>query len=163
MFTDYSLQVKSIDDNGVFEGYASVFNVIDEMQDVILPGAFQDLQTDKIKLLWQHNHELPIGKILRVYEDSNGLYVKAQLILDIRQAKEAYCLLKSGVINGLSIGYVALLHTMESNIRKISKVDLWEVSLVTFPANRFAAVSSYKSLYMVINQAYCSLKGLICK
>ncbi|MBQ4875024.1 MAG: HK97 family phage prohead protease [Rickettsiaceae bacterium H1] len=156
--------VKSINKNGLFEGYASVFNIIDEMEDLVLLGAFaENLQVNKIKLLWQHNHELPIGKILDIYEDSNGLYVKAQLILDVRQAQEAYSLLKSEVINGLSIGYVVLSHIMESGIRKIVKADLWEISLVTFPANKFAKVASFKSLSLVVNRAYFALKQIMDK
>lgn len=158
--------MKSITDSGIFEGYASVFNVVDKVQDVILPGAFKDnLRVDEIKLLWQHNHDSPIGKILDIYEDTNGLYVKAQLILDVRQASEAYYLLKSGVINGLSIGYIVLSHAERLNcgVKKIEKVDLWEISLVTFPANKFATIISCKSLFLAITRACNSIDNLICK
>ncbi len=162
MLADYSLEIKSIHDDGVFEGYASVFNVIDDMQDVILPGAFQGNVTKKIKLLWQHNQDMPIGKILHLYEDNNGLYVKAQLILDIQQGREAYSLLKSDVVNGLSIGYVVKSHSTDSKtgIRRVEKIDLWEISLVTFPANSFAIVGSYKSLCLALSRACLSLKSL---
>lgn len=164
MFLDYSLAMKSINSNGFFEGYASIFNVVDNMEDVILPGAFsKNLELDKIKLLWQHNAKLPIGKITHLTEDSNGLYVKAQLILAIQQAQEAYSLLKEGVINGLSIGYIPLSYSTDphTGIRTIAEVDLWEISLVTFPANKFATITSYKSLFSAINKAHSSLQRLI--
>ncbi len=147
MFTDFSLQIKELHDSGIFEGYASVFHVIDAAQDIIMPGAFCDtLNSKKVKLLWQHEHSRPIGKILRLSEDKSGLYIKAQLILDIQQGQEAYSLLKSDVINGLSIGYIPLTHKIDHNtgVRKITKVELWEISLVTFPANQFATVTNCK-------------------
>lgn len=166
MITDFSLQLKTLQEDGIFEGYASVFNIIDDMQDVILPGAFQDsLKSHKVKLLWQHNHESPIGKISNIYENGNGLYIKAQLILETQQGKEAYHLLKSDIINGLSIGYIPLSHNFNTNtgIRSITKIDLWEISLVTFPANQFSTVTSCKntSLHTEINNSLNSLKKLM--
>ena len=165
MITDFSLQIKALTENGIFEGYASIFNVIDDTQDMIMPGAFKDtLQAQKVKLLWQHEHTRPIGKILDMYEDNNGLYIKAQLILDIQQGQEAYSLLKSDVINGLSIGYVPLAHKIDNKrgIRKITKVELWEISLVTFPANRLAMVTNYKhhNLYSAMQKACLCLQNM---
>ncbi len=161
MFSNCLLEIKSLQDDGIFEGYASVFNVIDDVEDIILPGAFKELDLKKIKVLWQHNYELPIGKVLNIYEDQKGLYVKVQLVLAVQQAQDAYNLLKSGAINGLSIGYVPLIKKTEDGVRKIFKIDLWEVSLVTFPANNFARVVSSKSLYSVFQKAYSNLQNLI--
>ncbi|XP_066251723.1 myosin heavy chain, clone 203-like [Euwallacea similis] len=118
------LSIKSIGENGVFSGYASVFNIVDKQNDLILPGAFKEnLNRNKIKLLWQHNPDEPIGSIIDIYEND--------------KAEEAYLMLKTGTINGLSIGYIPIEYDVDhkSGARVLKQVELWEVSLVTFPAN----------------------------
>lgn len=143
-----SLSIKSIEENGLFSGYASVFNVVDKQNDLILPGAFKEnLNKDKIKLLWQHNQSEPIGYIIDIHENDVGLYITAHLLLGIQKAEEVYLMLKTGVINGLSIGYIPLEYDIdhESGARVLKQVELWEVSLVTFPANLAAQVVNVKS------------------
>jgi len=148
------LELKFLAETGVFEGYASVFNVVDKVHDKIAPGAFRESLAAHRKsgrlppLLWQHNTQEPIGAWREMREDNHGLYVKGDLFVnDIALAKEAYKLLKENVVSGLSIGY----HTQESyreqksGVRVLTKLDLLEVSLVTFPANEMARVSSVKS------------------
>ncbi|MGL9717327.1 MAG: HK97 family phage prohead protease [Wolbachia sp.] len=145
-----SLSIKNIGENGVFSGYASVFNIVDTQNDLILPGAFKEnLDKDKIKLLWQHNSGEPIGNIIDICENDVGLYITAHLLLGIRKAEEAYLMLKTGVINGLSIGYIPIKYDIdhESGARVLRQVELWEVSLVTFPANLAAQVISVKNQY----------------
>lgn len=148
---DFPLSLKQIDAEGFFAGYASVFNVVDEQKDVILHGAFRDtLQTKqgKIKLLWQHKTDEPIGVFHVIREDAQGLYVEGRLLLDVARAREAYALLKSGAMNGLSIGYQVKNHDYDAKtgVRLIIEAELFEVSLVTFPANSEATVRAVKAL-----------------
>ena len=100
-----------------------------------------------MKLLWQHNQSEPIGNIINITEDARGLYIVAQLLLDIQKAKDAYVMLKSGAIDSLSIGYTPIDYEIDyqTNIRTIKKVNLWEISLVTFPANENAKIISVKN------------------
>ena len=76
---DNNLNLTNIDDVKYFAGYASVFDVVDYAGDVILPGAFIENQVKGIKLLWQHNHQNPIGIIDKAYEDEKGLYSQANI------------------------------------------------------------------------------------
>jgi len=149
-----AFEVKFVGQTGVFEGYASVFNIIDKVHDKIVKGAF----TESLKsfcqrktmppLLWQHNAFEPIGIWHEMYEDEHGLFVKGELFInDIATAREAYKLLQEKVVTGLSIGYRALdfYHDEKKGIRVLTKVDLQEVSLVTFPANEYARVSTFRT------------------
>lgn len=147
--THATLDLKSLDDSGVFAGYASVFDVVDSQADVMMRGAFTDsLQADDrdVKLLWQHAMDEPIGVIEQLREDRHGLYIKGRLLMDVARAREAYSLLKQQVVKGLSIGYSPKRYRVDDNtgIRYVSQVDLWEVSLVTFPANEAAQVTVVK-------------------
>ncbi len=147
------LELKFLAETGTFEGYASVFHVVDKVNDKIAPGAFREsLAQYKTEgrlppLLWQHEAAEPIGAWREMYEDSHGLFVKGDLfITDIARAKEAHRLLKENVVTGLSIGYrTRQSHREEkTGVRVLTKLDLLEVSLVTFPANEQARVSGVK-------------------
>lgn len=145
----FGLQLKSLDEQGRFAGYASIFDVVDNQRDIMLRGAFsQTLRTRKtdIKLLWQHQQSEPIGIIEQAFEDDYGLYIQGRLLLDVQKASEAMALLKAGAVKGLSIGYSPIRYTVEpdTGIRLLAEVDLWEVSLVTFPANEAAQVTVVK-------------------
>lgn len=137
---------------GYFEGYASVFHLVDSQGDSVLPGAFNQSLEDWReknqwpKLLWQHNQQEPLGQWLELREDTNGLYVKGQLLLDIQRSREAYALLKAGVIDSLSIGYRVKETTRgtERGQRLLKTIDLVEISLVTFPANQDAKIHHVK-------------------
>lgn len=147
---DYQLSIEKLAENGVFAGYASVFNVTDNQKDMILSGAFARTlknRENEIKLLWQHKADEPIGVFTKIKEDKKGLYVEGKLLLDIARAREAYALLKSGAIDGLSIGYNVAESEIDSKtgIRIIRDLDLWEISLVTFPANSHAGVTLVKN------------------
>ncbi len=146
---NYSLEIKSLNKKGFFSGYASVFGVIDNHDDIILEGAFSDLTKNagEIKLLWQHRADEPIGIFTHIEEDDNGLYVEGQLLLEIERAREAYALLKSGALKGLSIGFRVTDFEIddETEVRVIKKAELFEISLVTFPANDSAKILSVKS------------------
>lgn len=127
----------------VLEGYASVFNVEDRQRDVIVKGAFsKTLKKGKLPLLWQHRAEEPIGTCIELKEDEYGLYVKAIVLNKVNKAEEAIALLENASIEGLSIGFIVKESYKErsSKVRVIKDLDLYEVSLVTFPANVKAKV-----------------------
>jgi HK97 family phage prohead protease len=98
-------------------------------------------------MLWQHDSSRPIGIWESMTEDANGLKIKGRLALDTTLGKEAHALLKMGAINGLSIGFVSKqwLYDRDTEVRNLIEVDLWEVSLVTFPANERARVTNVKA------------------
>ena len=144
-----TLELKSLDAEGRFAGYASVFSVIDRQQDIILPGAFAKslrARGHEVKLLWQHQMGEPVGIITKLFEDERGLYVEGRLLLTLQKAREAFELMQAQVVKGLSIGYtpVKFSHDPDSGVRRISEVDLWEISIVTFPANENAGVTVVK-------------------
>jgi HK97 family phage prohead protease len=139
-------------DERAFEGYGSVFGVLDSYADIVAKGAFKrTLKEAKAKgrmpaLLWQHDPRIPVGVYEEMREDDTGLYVKGQLA-DTQQGNDAYTLLKMGALSGLSIGFRTLKSKIdeESGIRTLTEVELWEVSLVTFPANDAARVAVVKA------------------
>jgi len=135
------------DDAGVFEGYASVFDVVDQGMDIVKPGAFADsLKTGRrVAMLWQQNSDKPIGVWDEVREDERGLFVRGRLATQVQQAQEARELLKMGALNGMSIGY-RVKEAAGERIRELTAVDLFEVSLVTFPMLPVATVTAVKSI-----------------
>lgn len=147
------IQIKAVGDDGTIEGYASVFGVVDNWDDIIAPGAFSATIAEHKAagtmpaMLWQHEEDEPIGVWMDMAEDAKGLRVKGKLCLDTSCGKEAYALLKVGAISGLSVGFVTKAYTYdtETDIRTLTEIDLWEVSLVTFPANAKARVTNIKS------------------
>ena len=145
---DFPFKVKAVNDDGVFSGYGSVFNVLGAYNEVVVPGAFTDsLKTRQPALLWQHRSGEPIGVYTDVKEDTVGLHVEGKLALKTARGAEAYELLKMGALNGLSIGFMVRDESYDrvSGISTLKKLDLWEVSLVTFPANDAARVTDVKA------------------
>lgn len=148
-FLDVPFQVKAVSEDGLFSGYGSVFNVVDSYKDVVAPGAFSEsLESRMPSLLWQHRMGEPIGVYTTVKEDNVGLYVEGKLALKTARGAEAYELLKMGALSGLSIGFITREDSYDrmTDIRTLKKLDLWEVSLVTFPANDAARVANVKSI-----------------
>lgn len=149
----FALQIKAAGDDGTVEGYGSVFGVRDNYDDVIAKGAFiQSLKDHKAAgtmpaMLWQHDADKPIGVWTEMVEDEKGLRIKGQLAMETVKGKEAHALLKMGAINGLSIGFMSKqwAYDRETEVRTLTEIDLWEVSLVTFPANEKARVTNVKS------------------
>lgn len=139
---------------GTFEGYGSIFGNVDSYYDVVMPGAFANSLAEyqakgKLpKLLWQHRADEPIGLFEAMHEDGKGLYVKGRLLVDDDPlAARAWAHLKAGSIDGLSIGYAVrdAEYDEEERVLRLTDLDLWEVSLVTFPANPDALVSDVKT------------------
>lgn len=149
----FSLSLKATGDDGTIEGYGSVFGVRDNWDDIIAKGAFAaSLAAHKSAgtmpaMLWQHSADAPIGVWSDMVEDEKGLYIKGQLVMDTVRGKEAHALLKAGAINGLSIGFMSKqwAYDRDTDVRTLTEVDLWEVSLVTFPANEKARVTNVKA------------------
>lgn len=153
-YIDRPFEVKAVEDSGEFTGYGSIFGNVDSYKEIVAPGAFADsLATWKAQgklppVLWQHRSDQPLGPYLEMSEDDTGLFLKGQLLVDdVRQAREARALMKSKAVNGLSIGFVPKeeSYDRETGITTLMRVDLWEVSVVTFPANALAQISSVKS------------------
>ncbi len=135
---------------GVFDGLASTFGTPDRAGDVIEPGAFRDslARAGRIKMLWQHDPRAPIGIWEHIEETAAGLAVKGRLVLEVQQAREALALLRAGAVDALSIGFsvprAGASFDRESSLRRLNRIDLWEVSIVTFPANPDARVARVK-------------------
>jgi HK97 family phage prohead protease len=151
-------------DARTFSGYGSVFNTIDSYGDTIAKGAFkQTLREWKAKsklpkLLLQHggggffggnaDDMVPIGKWEEMREDDHGLFMRGRLFdVDTDRAKATYAALKEGELDGLSIGFRTRKFKMdaETGVRTLTDVELFEVSLVTFPANDPARVTAVKA------------------
>lgn len=150
---DVGFELKAIGADGTVEGYGSVFGVRDNYDDVIAKGAFiQSLKDHKAAgtmpaMLWQHDADKPIGVWTEMVEDEKGLRIKGQLAMETVKGKEAHALLKMGALNGLSIGFMSKewAYDRDTEVRTLTAIDLWEVSLVTFPANEKARVTNVKS------------------
>ncbi len=143
------LWVKQLSDSGCFSGYASVFGVIDRDGEIVARGAFSGSlkRADDVKMLWQHDPAQPIGLFEHIAENDHGLFVRGRLLTDVARAREAHALMRAGAIDGLSIGFRVREEERDaaSGVRIIRKADLWEISLVTFPANPEARIQSFKS------------------
>lgn len=140
-------EIKADDDARTVEGFASVFNNIDSYSDIVMPGAFaKSIVGRKPAMLWQHNSDKPIGVWDEMEEQKKGLYVKGR-ILPTTHGNDAYTLVKNGAVSGMSIGYSAKKWETDSTkgVRKLTEVELYEVSLVTFPANEKAQITRVKA------------------
>jgi uncharacterized protein len=151
-----ALEAKAIKDDGTFEGYGSIFGNVDSYGEIVEPGAFSASLVESrrkgntVKMLWQHDPAQPIGVWTDMAEDSKGLYVSGRLLKDkVPQAAAAYELLKEGALDGLSIGYrvvEAVPHPDKQGVLSLRKLNLKEVSVVTFAANDRARVTDVKHM-----------------
>jgi len=149
---DTRLELRSFDeDTGIFKGIASVFGELDSFNDKVAKGAFKQSLKDRgpsgIKMLWQHRPSEPIGIWTDLKEDSKGLLVEGKLALGTQRGREAHELLKMGALDGLSIGFVSKKTEIDEDtgIRTLKEIDLWEISLVTFPALHSARITQVKA------------------
>lgn len=149
-FAGAAMAIELKGDDGVIEGYASKFGEIDRGNDMVMPGAYRASLAAKrpqsVKMLWQHDPSQPIGIWEEMSEDETGLRVKGRILTGIQKGAEALLLLKAGILDGLSIGYRTQEHGYLTEggrtIRQLKKLDLWEVSVVTFPMLPSATVSA---------------------
>ncbi len=130
----------SLGEGAAIEGYASVFGVADQGGDVVENGAYAASLAAlaragrRVKMLWQHDPAQPIGVWDEVREDGKGLFVKGRILTEVGRGREAAALLAAGAIDGLSIGYRTISADRDGKgRRRLAELDLWEVSLVTFP------------------------------
>lgn len=151
---DVTFEIKAVDDDGFFSGYGSVFEEIDSYREVVKRGAFlKSLNEWQARsrlppVLWNHNHNEPIGVYTRMEEDENGLYVEGRLLVnEVQRAREIHALMKAGAIDGMSIGYAVKRaeNSEGGGVRRLLELRLFEVSVVTFPANESARVDAVKS------------------
>lgn len=151
---DFHFEVKSVEKDGFFAGYGSVFGVVDSYREIVAPGAFAEslaaraAKGRKLPILWQHRGDQPLGVYEVAKEDATGLYLEGRLLVDdVVQAREAHALMKAGAVTGLSIGYYVKADSYDEKerIRTLTRLQLEETSLVTFPANDEARVESVKS------------------
>lgn len=129
-----------VDDQARIKGYASLFATPDQGGDLVAPGAFAASLSAlakagrAVKMLWQHDPAQPIGVWDVIREDAKGLWVEGRLLPDVSRAREALTLIQAGALDGLSIGYRTKRSSKGADgLRHLLALDLWEVSLVTFP------------------------------
>lgn len=139
---------------GIITGLASTFNNVDRVGDVCVRGCFREAKAG-LPMLWQHLSHSPIGRIRELKETDAGLEFEAELILAVPQARDAWELARGSVITATSIGYRVQDHDFakhvdpvskkERRIRRLKKLSLHEISMVTSPANDLAILTSVKS------------------
>jgi hypothetical protein len=145
-----ALDLKGVGLDGRFEGYASLFNRQDMSGDIVLPGAFRATLGERgaqgVRMLFQHDPAQPIGAWEVLREDARGLHARGKLTTEVAKAREVLALMRSGAIDGLSIGF----KTVEARpgrfkTRRLARIDLWEISIVTFPMLPEARITTVKA------------------
>lgn len=137
--------------DGAVEGYASLFGVVDLGRDRVDRGAFAASLKRRgargVRFLFQHDPAEPIGAWTSISEDVRGLRVAGRLNLEVARAREVRALLRQGALDGLSIGFRAVRSLREpGGVRRLVEIDLWEISVVTFPMLPDARVAAAKRL-----------------
>lgn len=137
---DMGIDLSAAGQSGAIEGYASLFGIEDQGGDIVAPGAYGASlakltgEARKVKMLWQHDPAQPIGVWEEAREDERGLWVKGRILSEVAKGREALALIRAGSIDGLSIGYRTVASSKTAaGLRVLEQVELWEVSLVTFP------------------------------
>jgi len=147
---DFAIELKTEGDSEEYltiAGYGSVFGNVDQHGDIVERGAFaESLKKQMPKMLWQHRADEPIGVWDEVREDENGLFVKGRIFKNISRGRDVAEMIKQGVIEGLSIGYLTKDYTINEGKRQLKEVELWETSVVTFPSNKLSNIYSSKSV-----------------
>ncbi len=154
-----------VQDGTVIEGYASLFGACDQGGDVVAKGAYAAslkalVQSGrKVKMLWQHDPSQPIGVWDEVREDATGLWVKGRLLDSVEKGREAASLIAAGAIDGLSIGYRTVRAAKnDKGQRLLTELELWEVSLVTFPMLPSARVAGKTDA--LLSDEVAALRGM---
>ena len=140
-----------IDADGRFAGYAPVFSRIDDSGDIVMPGAFRRSLNlrgrHRVKMLFQHDPKEPVGTWEAIGEDGFGLWVEGRLVPEVPRAEALKRLIARGAVDGLSIGFRTVKATRAGprDHRRLWEVDLWEISIVTFPMMDLARIAPGKS------------------
>lgn len=137
----------AIDAEGRFSGYASVFNRLDSGGDIVLRGAFAKSlakRRGRIRLLFQHDPKEPVGIWEEMHEDEHGLFVAGKLVPGVPRAEALKRLIENRALDGLSIGFRTVKASREAGTghRCLSEIDLYEISIVTFPMMEEARIAS---------------------
>lgn len=163
----FPLEIKSMADDGSFEGYLAVFGNEDLAGDIIVKGAFSKTlaENSEFPLLWKHNMDEPIGSFTAV-QDENGLLIKGQLVLDdaVPLACKSYALMKARALKGLSVGMFVVKHAFQGAVRRITEAALIEGSVTPVPMNPLATVLSVKDegSPIAVNEKFLTaMKGFI--
>lgn len=160
--TNPKLTIKSDNGTSIIEGYASVFQIADNHNDIIAPGAFKNSINNDVKLLWQHDVTKPIGVVTGMQEDQYGLKVEAEINIQTKEGSDARHLVKQGAVSGLSIGFEIKEYSYnQDGYRVIHDLNLMEISIVTFPANNMAMINQIKSSDYQYQKAINNLEQLI--
>ena len=145
------IEVKA-DSSGRISGYGSIFGNVDLAGERVLPGAFRKSLDEhkrrgsRIKMLWQHRPDVPIGTWTSAVEDSKGLLLEGHINLKTDAGRNAYEHIAAGDVDSLSIGYrEKQAQQGRDGVRDLIELDIYEVSPVTFPANRSATISAAKT------------------
>ncbi len=141
------------DTGGLVTGYASLFGRPDLGRDVVAPGAFAQSLGARgaagVRMLFQHDPAEPVGVWLDIREDARGLRVAGRLNLAVQRARELDALIRQGALDGLSIGFRTRSAAPDrAGYRHLRAVDLWEISLVTFPLQPGARLDAALGLRM---------------
>lgn len=145
-----ALDLKAVTADGTFSGYASIFGQADLGGDLVEPGAFAGSLAARgasgVKMLFQHDPAEPIGVWEALAEDDTGLYARGRLMPEVARAREVLSLMRAGALDGLSIGFRTVKGRTDAvtGIRRLFEIDLWEISVVTFPMLPEARVETVK-------------------
>ncbi len=153
-YFDAPFEIKSVEETGIFRGYASIFGNKDSHGHIVVAGAFSRTlkengrNTTGVAMLKGHDTRRPIGVWNVLEEDSRGLKVEGQLILEIQDGRETHALMKAGALKGLSIGYDTRIYKDDAKkkVRYLQDLDLWEISPVVFPSNLRSTITTVKEL-----------------
>ncbi|MFK8252235.1 HK97 family phage prohead protease [Ancylobacter terrae] len=159
--------IEKVAPDGSFEGYAALFGRVDLGRDLILPGAFTESLARRgaagVRMLFQHDPAEPIGVWTAIAEDGVGLFVRGRLTPEVARAREVLALMRAGALDGLSIGFRTVEGRTDprSRVRRLSRIDLWEVSIVTFPMQPEARIEVVKNLPLAsaIRRGAARLRG----
>lgn len=151
---DFHCEYKAKGDNsGKFTGYASVFGEMDYGYDIVMPGAFTNFIAEQkasgrpIQLWREHDRSRLIGVVREFSEDSKGFHIEGELTLGVRDADEAYLLMKAEALTGISYGYKTVKsHMRENGVRELHEVKMSEISLVSQPMLDSSRVEKVKSI-----------------
>ena len=152
---------------GIIKGYGSYFGNKDSDNDVIMKGAYKKTiaeNGERVKYLYQHDMNQPIGKMTELYEDDKGLVFVAE-IAKTQLGKDVVELMKSGVITENSVGIMPIQKNNKGDFREITEVKLYEISAVTLAANDQAKILDVKGNIDVdkLSKRYDNLTKLIRK
>ena len=150
--SEHFMKFEKVSDQGIISGYITKFGVVDSYGTATAKGCFKSTIArmeagEVIPVLWQHDPHEPIGKFLSIKDDDVGTYAVIQLDLNVKRAREAFSLIKNGIISGLSIGgYIIETEVNEeTQVLLMIDIELIETSVVTFPACDEARIDDCRS------------------